>query len=107
MDSYEVFHIKIPDHVLALIRLKNGTRLTMLCRLDADGIQPLPQSVFARGGTEAWYVMVEPKIRKGKTTGHALMRLEFRIVAGRLVSRDGRALKKMEDKPYLTDRSKS
>jgi hypothetical protein len=75
--SYEVFDVRIDNHAIMLVWLSTGEHFPMLCRKTADGIYPIPQSVFAASGAERWSVKCEPRVRRGASTGYALMALEI------------------------------
>jgi len=82
--SYEVFDPRIDNHVIMLAWLSTGEHFPMLCRKTADGIYPIPQSVFPASGTERWSIMCEPQVRRGASTAYALMALELSRVNGAL-----------------------
>ena len=82
--SYEVFHSRIDQHAVMLVSLSTGEHFPMVCRKTANGIYPIPQSVFAASGEECWIIMSEPQVRRGNATVHALTALKFSRADGEL-----------------------
>jgi len=82
--SYEVFHSRIDQHAVMLVSLSTGEHFPMVCRKTANGIYPIPQSVFAASGEECWSIMCEPQVRRGNATVHALTALKFSRADGAL-----------------------
>lgn len=82
--SYQVFDSRIEDHVIMLVWLSTGDPFPMLCRKTADGIYPIPQSVFSAAGAERWGIICEPQLRRGSSTVYALTRLELSRADGAL-----------------------
>jgi hypothetical protein len=59
--SYELFKSDIAGHCLMFVQLNRGESFPMLCRKSADGVKPIPQSVFAGPGIGHWEIMCEPQ----------------------------------------------
>ena len=101
--SYALFETDIPHHVMMLVRLTTGEQFPMLCRKTANGIYPIPQSVFATPGAKRWRIMCEPDLYDGGALRgfYALMHLELLRVDGALFMGE-RRLKPLPKDPLLS-----
>jgi hypothetical protein len=98
--SYEAYDGAPAGHCLALIKLKNGTVLPMMCKLDATGIYPLPQSIFAAPLAGEWSMLVEPVVQIRGGQAHALMKIDLKLTDGVLMA-GGKKLVKSAVQPKL------
>ncbi len=98
--SFDAYDVATPGHILALFVLKNGTRLPMLCKLDAGNAYPIHQSVFATNAKEDWTLTAEPLITIGTQNARGIMRMHLRFADGVLISGD-KVLKRIAAKPNL------
>jgi hypothetical protein len=99
--SYEVFSLRIDNHVLMLVQLSTGEQFPMLCRKTSVGIYPIPQSVFAAVGTPRWSILCEPQVRRGAYTAYGLTQLEVSEANGALFM-GGRRLESSTKAPLLS-----
>ena len=100
VDSYEIFKGEIDQHHFAMIHLVSGERFPMVCRVVAEGIYPIPQSVFSSGGdlTE-WRIICEPRLEQA----YALIRLSVSSKGGSLRI-EGEEFNRLTNKPKLLPR---
>jgi hypothetical protein len=96
VESYEVYDVRIKQHQLALLHLRGGLTIPMVCRVADGGINPIPQSVFAvsRDSSE-WNITCEPRI----DFSYALMGLA--VSYGDELRVGGREIRPLSDKPRL------
>ena len=100
VEAYEVFACGIERHCFAMIYLVGGDSFPMLCRVDLGGIYPIPQSVFATGGTAThWDIMCEPEVRGS----YALMALKLSREDG-VLRQGGAPLFRINPAPRLLER---
>jgi hypothetical protein len=96
--SYEVF-----DWPVALVTLKSGRKLPMLCHRQFASIYPIPQSVFATEDPMRFGIMCEPVVAKEGVSTHALMSIS--VVADSSGISDGiRKALKISPMPNLIER---
>ena len=101
--SYEVFEWPVSEHCMAMVTLKSGRKLPMLCRRQAASIYPIAQSVFATDDPTRFGIMCEPLISKEGANTHALMRIS--VVADSQGLSDGnRRVPKIFPIPSLIER---
>jgi len=101
--SYEVSGWPVAQHCMAVVTLKSGRNLPMLCRRQSASIYPIPQSVFATEDPRRFSIMCEPLVAKGGVSAYALMHIS--VVADSSGISDGiRKAPKISPVPKLIER---
>ena len=101
--SYDVFEWPVHQHCMAMVTLKSGRKLPMLCRRQSASIYPIPQSVFATDDPTQFGIMCEPLVAKGGVNTHALMHISV-VVDSHGLSDGNRKAPKIFPVPNLIDR---
>ena len=99
--SYEVFEWPVSQHCMAIVKLKSGTVIPLLCRQKEDSIYPIAQSVFATNDPTLFSIMCEPLIVLRDVHTHALMRITVVLNADGLFNGRHRAQKISPTPPLL------
>ena len=88
---------------MAMMTLKSGRKLPMLCRRQSASIYPIAQSVFATDDPTRFGIMCEPQISKKGVNAYAMMRIS--VVADSQGLSDGkRKAPKVSPVPKLIER---
>jgi len=105
--SYQVFEWPVTNHVMALIRLKSGRQLPMLCQRFSDSVYPIRQSVFSTTDKTKFYIMCEPLMQqRDGSEGYAMMRILVTVDKDSL-STMAQKMPIIEPKPRLVDSPKA
>ena len=73
--SYELFEWAVPQHCMAMVSLKSGTKLPMLCRQESASVYPIGQSVFSTEERKKFDIMCEPRFIDGEWSSFGLMEI--------------------------------
>jgi hypothetical protein len=102
--SFNVYDIEIPHHKMGFFILKSGYRMPMLCKLNADGIHPIPQSVFTTQNQNAFHIICEPvTYETNGSMSYALTAIDLSHVDGDLLV-NRKKLSLYKPTPKLIDR---